>query len=132
MDAKADWGGRWTDARNRPLGAYFRVNHRDLVAMHSAIAEVGILYATATVHSGWDSVGADGLIPWEQRRTGGHAFAIVAYDEQGFWIQNSWGPDWGRKGFATLAAWVCSEQRKQTYASFPSLTRASTWCCRWM
>jgi Papain family cysteine protease len=103
MDAKADWGGRWTDARKRPLGAYFRVNHRDLVAMHSAIAEVGILYATATVHSGWDSVGADGLIPWEKRRTGGHAFAIVAYDEQGFWIQNSWGPDWGRKGFAQVS-----------------------------
>jgi predicted alpha/beta hydrolase family esterase len=103
MDAEADWGGRWTDARKRPLGAYFRVNHRDLVAMHSAIAEVGILYATATVHSGWDGVGADGLIPWEQRRTGGHAFAIVAYDEQGFWIQNSWGPDWGRKGFAQVS-----------------------------
>jgi hypothetical protein len=102
MDAEADWSGRWTDARRRPLGAYFRVNHRDLIAMHSAIAEVGILYATATVHTGWDQVGPDGFIPWEQRRTGGHAFAIVAYDEQGFWIQNSWGPDWGRKGFALV------------------------------
>jgi hypothetical protein len=29
------------DATKRSLGAYFRVNHKDLVAMHSAIAEVG-------------------------------------------------------------------------------------------
>ena len=40
---------RTSDAIKRPLGAYFRVNHKDLVAMHSALAEVGILYATATV-----------------------------------------------------------------------------------
>src|SRR5262245_24133645 len=38
---------RAVDARKRPLGAYFRVNHKDLVAMHSAIAEVGVLYATS-------------------------------------------------------------------------------------
>ena len=90
-------------ARRRPLGAYFRVNHRDLVAMHAAIAEVGILYATATVHSGWEKVDAEGTIPLETTPLGGHAFAIVAYDTQGFWIQNSWGPDWGLRGFAHIS-----------------------------
>ena len=30
------------DALRRPLGAYFRVNHKDLVAIHSAISEVGV------------------------------------------------------------------------------------------
>jgi len=98
----AQWAKRWADARKRPLGAYFRVNHRDLVAMHSALAEVGILYATAVVHSGWDSVDGDGLIGWERRKLGGHAFAIVGFDERGFWIQNSWGTGWGRKGFGLL------------------------------
>ena len=34
---------RTADAMRRPLGAYFRVNHKDLVAMHSALAEVEIL-----------------------------------------------------------------------------------------
>ena len=93
---------RSIDAMQRPLGAYLRVNHRDLVAMHSAIAEVGILYATSQVHAGWDDVGADGLIAPNERLLGGHAFAIVAYDRQGFWIQNSWGADWGRGGFARI------------------------------
>lgn len=91
------------DAASRPLGAYFRVNHKDLVAMHCAIAEVGILYATAIVHEGWDDVKPDGTIPQNDRPLGGHAFAIVAYDERGFWIQNSWGDDWGFEGFAHLS-----------------------------
>ena len=92
-----------TDAATRPLGAYFRVNHRDLVAMHSAIVEVGILYASATVHAGWDNVKADGIIKMQDQILGGHAFAIVAFDEHGFWIQNSWGQKWGNEGLARIS-----------------------------
>lgn len=94
---------RTADAVRRPLGAYFRVNHKDLVAMHSAIAEVGILYATCRVHQGWSAVGADGRIAQSDAILGGHAFAIVAYDERGFWLQNSWGPTWGQGGFGHLS-----------------------------
>jgi hypothetical protein len=93
---------RSREAIKRPLGAYFRVNHQDLVSMHSAIAEVGILYATANVHTGWNKISSDGFIALEDKILGGHAFAIVAYDDQGFWIQNSWGDEWGLKGFARI------------------------------
>lgn len=91
------------DARHRPLGAYYRVNHRDLVSMHAALAEVGILYASARVHSGWRRVTGDGIIEFRDGTIGGHAFAIVGYDQDGFWIQNSWGDDWGLKGFARIS-----------------------------
>ncbi|MCB2251587.1 C1 family peptidase [Pseudomonas chlororaphis] len=90
------------EAAQRPLGAYFRVNHTDIVAMHSAIAEVGVLYASATVHDGWYAVAADGRIQPSANVLGGHAFAIVAYDQDGFWLQNSWGETWGHGGFAHL------------------------------
>jgi hypothetical protein len=95
---------RAEDAIKRPLGAYFRVNHKDLVGMHSAIAEVGILYATGSVHDGWGRIGPDGVIPYQIdfKIRGGHAFAIVAYDERGFWIQNSWGNRWGKEGYALV------------------------------
>ncbi len=93
---------RSIDAGKRPLGAYFRVNHQDMVAMHSALAEVGIVYATATVHRGWGNVAPDGIIAYPGDSLGGHAFAIVGYDERGFWIQNSWGNAWGRNGFALV------------------------------
>ena len=94
----------WTEAWRRPLGAYYRVNHKDLIAMHAAIAEVGVLYVSAETHDGWDQVDEDGVIPWipELPQLGGHAFAIVAYDDRGFWMQNSWTEGWGRKGFALL------------------------------
>lgn len=104
--AESETHAQAVDAAKRPLGAYFRVNHKDLVAMHAALAEVGVLYATATVHTGWDEVKkADGRIPYsaDVTPTGGHAFAIVGYDEAGFWIQNSWGPSWGKGGFAQIS-----------------------------
>jgi N-acetylmuramoyl-L-alanine amidase CwlA len=85
-----------------PLGAYFRVNHKDLVSMHTALTEVGVLYATGIVHEGWQKVGANGYITIGPTRLGGHAFALVGYDEEGFWLQNSWGPAWGKGGFAHL------------------------------
>ena len=94
---------RIQDAVRRPLGSYLRVNHKDLVAMHVALAEVGILYATSGVHAGWETVGEDGIIPTSDELRGGHAFAIVAYDERGFWIQNSWGKTWGAGGYALVS-----------------------------
>lgn len=98
---------RAADAAKRPLGAYFRVNHKDLVAMHCAIAEVGILYATATVHEGWNpsKVKGTGIIPYDPKFKvlGGHAFAIVAYDSRGFWVQNSWNSSWGSAGFGLVS-----------------------------
>lgn len=102
---------RAADALGRPLGAYFRVNHKDLVAMHAAITEAGILYATATVHEGWQQVKpGDEAIEYRQGSIGGHAFAIVGYDRQGLWIQNSWGPGWGAGGLARLsyADWLAN------------------------
>ena len=91
------------DAGARPLGAYLRVNHKNLVEMHAAISEVGVLYASASVHAGWQRVAADGIIEPDPVLIGGHAFAIVGYDEYGFWIQNSWGPGWGLDGYGRLS-----------------------------
>jgi hypothetical protein len=45
------------------------------------------------------------VIPFDDKvkMLGGHAFAIVAYDKVGFWIQNSWADDWGKDGFAQIS-----------------------------
>ena len=90
-------------ALRRPLGAYFRVRHLHLNHMHSALHDVGVLYASAARHEGWGDVDRDGKIPLRRPRAGGHAFAIVGYDEDGFWIQNSWGADWGLGGFGHIS-----------------------------
>jgi predicted alpha/beta hydrolase family esterase len=94
---------RTADALRRPLGAYYRVNHKDIVAMHSAITEVGVLFTTSNVHQGWSQPGEDGLIEYSDTQLGAHAFAVVGYDKRGFWIQNSWGDEWGYHGFACIS-----------------------------
>lgn len=111
---KEDW---WLDAVRRPLGAYYRVEPQSITDMHAALNEVGILYASAGCHSGWDegarqrplqrrpqSIGGIWTIPVQggNAQHPGHAFAIVGYNEAGFLIQNSWGTDWGSYGYAIL------------------------------
>ncbi len=104
--AQDDW---WLDAVRRPLGAYYRLDPRAITDMHVALNEVGILYATAACHDGWaKGLGVKGKDRWQiptQRATpadGGHAFAIVGYNREGFIIQNSWGKNWGTAGRAIL------------------------------
>ena len=95
---------RQRDALDRPLGNYFRVRHLHLSHLHAALAEVGVLYASADVHAGWRNPDREtGRIPHRSTNIGGHAFAIVGYDQEGLWIQNSWGRDWGLNGFGHLS-----------------------------
>ena len=100
------------DAASRPLGAYYRVDARSIADMQSAIKEVHAVYCSARVHAGWGlgkgtpAVNIAGLkvpmIKFDPTPSGGHAFAVVGYTEHGFIVQNSWGVDWGMKGFALL------------------------------
>lgn len=113
--AKKDW---WLDAVTRPLGAYYRIDTTQIADMHAALNELGILYASAACHAGWDEGSevkplrarptsfARGIwqIPAQRAKSsdGGHAFAIVGYTRDGFLLQNSWDTDWGSYGYAIL------------------------------
>jgi len=104
-------------AMKEPLGAFYRVNAFRLDDMQSAVNELHAVVASATVHDGWakpkmvprrrpgtgktEKVAVIERLP-QSRPLGGHAFTIVGYNEVGFLVQNSWGPTWGRGGFATL------------------------------
>ncbi len=133
-------------ARERPLGAFYRVNPYRLDDMQSAISELSAICASAVVHEGWvapveltrkgESLRVI-VHPANARVLGGHAFALVGYNEVGFLVQNSWGPDWGKGGFATLPyedwlesaydAWVARPGVPQTpFASGRSGTKAAT------
>ena len=97
--------------REVPLGAYFRVNPLRLDDMQSAIAELKVIAVSASIHEGWIAPvvvqkGSESMYiirrPRGAAAIGGHAFVLVGYNEVGFLVQNSWGPNWGKKGFATL------------------------------
>ncbi|WP_074220706.1 hypothetical protein [Rhodovulum sp. ES.010] len=96
-------------AREIVLGAYFRLasilNH-----FHAALNEAEAILVTANIHDGWlgATPATGGRIAWPPRlgKTGTHAFVLAGYDEHGFHVLNSWGPEWGGyQGRAGLALW---------------------------
>ncbi len=94
------------DARNTGLGAYYRLRP-SITDYHAALNETGVVYVSARIHSGWYRPDRHGEIKRSTRQEGGHAFIIVGYDETGFLIQNSWGPDWSRfDGQPGIARWL--------------------------
>ncbi|WP_425093044.1 hypothetical protein [Tropicimonas sp. S265A] len=96
-------------AREIGLGAYFRLesvlNH-----YHSALNEAQAILVSANVHDGWYDATPEneGEITWPPKRTkeGSHAVVLTGYDEKGFHVLNSWGPEWGGyKGQAGIGLW---------------------------
>jgi len=92
-------------ARRNTLGAYYRLRP-EITDYHAALNEVGAVYVSALVHRGWfepQERSRNGdlaeIIPG-QAPAGGHAFAIVGYNHEGFIVQNSWSRAWGTDGFA--------------------------------
>lgn len=93
-------------ARNVILGSYYRLRPI-LVDYHAALQQAGVIVVSANLHEGWTNPGSgSGKIQYTTRALGGHAFAIVGYDEDGFIIQNSWGTKWGNfAGIDGIAHW---------------------------
>lgn len=101
---------RLLDGRRRRLARYLKIADADIEAMKDAIADGHALYVSARLHDGWyrlflrddEERPVIEHLPDDRVRDGGHAFVVVGYDEDGFWIHNSWGPEWGVEGYALL------------------------------
>lgn len=120
------------DALSRTVGVYYRVARESVVDIQAALVNIGAVYVSARVHSGWDDLQwarakpaprahqqvPDIPLPKRPGKLSGHAFALVGYDERGFIVQNSWGKHWGAGGFGRLLysdwaahgtdAWACA------------------------
>jgi len=101
------------DCMQTPLGAYYRVNARRIDDVQSALTELNAVAVSAAIHEGWRTPrrrkhdGSDIWVIWrpddrDPDPLGGHAFLLAGYNDVGFLVQNSWGPAWGRHGYATL------------------------------
>jgi hypothetical protein len=104
------------DAARRPLGVYYRVSRDSVVDIQAAIFNIGAVYVSANAHDGWDALLRDkpsaapkrhddlpSIGPIRSKKSsGGHAFALVGFNDRGFIVQNSWNTVWGACGFAVL------------------------------
>lgn len=61
------------------------------------------VHAGFVIDTGWyQATQAHPYIRHTNESCGGHAVLLVGYDQEGLYIQNSWGTSWGSKGFAIL------------------------------
>ncbi|MCX6295780.1 MAG: C1 family peptidase [Bacteroidetes bacterium] len=65
----------------------------------------------------WNYPKKDGLLTKYDKKSidGGHAMSIVGYTEKHFIIRNSWGTDWGHKGFAYASYEYAMDAFKEAY-----------------
>jgi hypothetical protein len=111
---------RVLDGRSRRPGQYRRIVDGDVRTMQAALAEGHVLFVNVTLHVGWYRLflpDADPVIvqrPGDAEK-GGHAVVIAGYDQVGFWIHNSWGPEWGTEGFAVLPYEAWERHRRDVW-----------------
>lgn len=109
-------------AAENTLGVYYRIDIKAITDLQAAIQQVGAIYVSSTTHDGWSMIPNKAkpptghadlpVIPFDGKpsEVGGHAFAFVGFNAQGFILQNSWGNEWGAGGFAviTYADWLAN------------------------
>jgi C1A family cysteine protease len=97
----------YADAKKHEITSYHRINTTD--EMRTCLAEGFPFVFGFTVYSSFESAtvarsGALNMPTKNERVVGGHAVMAVGYDDtqQRFIIRNSWGTDWGQKGYFTM------------------------------
>jgi C1A family cysteine protease len=98
----------YTNARGHQVLSYHRIQ-RNLNQMKGCIAEGYPFVIGFTVYESFEStiVAKTGILNMPKKdeiKVGGHAVVIVGYDDrsQRFIVRNSWGADWGQKGYFTM------------------------------
>ena len=96
-----------SDARHYKITRSQSLNGLD--AIKSAMAKEGPVVIGLTVYQGFESadVAKTGRVPMPKAKEqiiGGHAICLVGYDDGShlFKFRNSWGKDWGDKGYGYL------------------------------
>ena len=95
-------------ARHAKLIQYARVP-QELPHLLSCLTHNGPIVFGSMLYKSFDSVGANGIIPMpkeDEEPEGGHAMLCVGWQptKERFIIRNSWGADWGDKGYGYMPA----------------------------
>lgn len=99
----------YTGAKTKCISKYLRIDNTVLEDLkHCLAAGYPIVFGMSVYESfESDTVARTGMVPMPKRsesEIGGHAMLIVGYrDKEGcFIVRNSWGADWGKKGYCYI------------------------------
>ena len=90
------------DALTRRIGEYWKLE--TTLDQRTHLAQVGPFVVGVPVFENWDEIQYDGRVPEPGgAQLGGHALLICGYDVGGFQVKNSWGEDWGKRGYGRIS-----------------------------
>ena len=103
IQAALNLGGFQNPGR-RKVGFMYNDGKEGVIeAFKYLIHKYDFLHCGFNISTGWYSCGKDNpVISHTGICCGGHAVVAVGYDQQGAYIQNSWGKEWGGNGFGIL------------------------------
>lgn len=96
----------YSSAKKEIVKKYIAVK-QDLEVMKSTLASGFPIVIGFSVYDSFESdeVASTGIVPMpspKESMVGGHAVAIVGYDDKGWIVRNSWGDGWGMKGYFSI------------------------------
>ena len=104
--AKKPAAGCYTEAKQHKIKVYQRLNSAVINTLKGCLAAGSPFVFGFTVYQSFESqqVADTGIVPMpgpQEKTVGGHAVMAVGYDDatQQFIVRNSWGVDWGLKGY---------------------------------
>ena len=100
--------------------AYFNLTNKQsekIQLFKEWLAFQGPILTCLDCDDSWNYVKSDGLLTKFNKKSidGGHAMSIVGYTPTHFIIRNSWGTDWGHKGFAYASYDYVMDAFKEAY-----------------
>jgi C1A family cysteine protease len=127
--AKKPPAGAYADAKLDLVSSYMRVS-QNLTQMQGCLAEGYPFVFGFTVYESFESqeVADTGIVPMPttaEKVVGGHCVVAVGYDDtkRCFIIRNSWGADWGIKGYCLMPyEYLVSSQLASDFWTLRSVT----------
>jgi C1A family cysteine protease len=120
----------YSDAKQDLVSTYSRVAQNNLTQMQGCLAEGYPFVFGFTVYESFESetVAENGIVPMPasgEKVVGGHCVVAVGYDDtkRVFIIRNSWGTDWGIKGYCLMPyEYLISAQLASDFWTIRSVT----------
>lgn len=112
IKAAIDLGGFGKQSKEVKIGfIYNQKNDTTIQQIKRLIHKYNFLHAGFLIDDGWyKATNQNYIISKGSYSCGGHAVVVCGYDQDGLYIQNSWGISYGSKGFVILPWNLVKEQ----------------------